>query len=123
MERASQKLLIEKSDLYRKMDLISKAVVDMMIDVQDFYSHLEKIHDPRLEMELKRKLPLDPELLSKLPLIVSEYFRISPTIGGMERKTWIHTSTIDDVRRETLNPEDRKPKSSKFYMEGQITLF
>lgn len=111
----------DRTDLYRKMDLVSKAVVDMMMDVQDFYAHLERIHDQRLEMELKRKFPIDSELFAKLPLIVSEYFRISPKIETFEKKTWIHRMTIDDMRRESLNPQDKKPNRTVLF-KGQITL-
>ena len=111
----------DRTDLYRKMDLVSKAVVDMMMDVQDFYAHLERIHDQRLELELKRKFPIDSELFAKLPLIVSEYFRISPKIETFEKKTWIHRMTIDDMRRESLNPQDKKPNRTVPF-KGQITL-
>lgn len=111
----------DRTDLYRKMDLVSKAVVDMMMDVQDFYAHLERIHDQRLELELKRKFPIDSELFAKLPLIVSEYFRISPKIETFEKKTWIHRMTIDDMRRESLNPQDKKPNRTVLF-KGQITL-
>lgn len=123
MERASEKFLAERNDLYRKMDLVSKAVIDMMMDVKDFYSHLDQLHDQRLQMELKRKLPISDDVLCKLPLIVSEYFRISPTLKGYEKKTWIHSITIDDMRREQLNPNDKKPKTKGFILKGQITMF
>lgn len=99
MKSDKEKYLAGRDSYFKKMDLMSRAVIDMMIDIREFYTHRERINDRRILIDLEKKVPIASEVIMLLPMIVSEYFRVAPILKVYGKQTWSDRIKIKKAKR------------------------
>lgn len=89
----------ERDEYLRKMELSSRAITDLAIDIRDFFLHLELLDDFN-RLKLEQRLKLDQEVIDELPLYISEFMRLSPMVQAKKytKRTWNNKICLNDQK-------------------------
>lgn len=86
-----------RDDISKKMDLNSKAIIDLLIDATEFYTNIGSL-DPEDRRSIEGRVKLNLEQIRNIPVIINEFLRLAPKVARrtFKKYSWIDVLTEGD---------------------------